>query len=223
MAQRIRIVTGGILHETNSFTPLPTSYADFVHSRDRTRYADESGVLAPLDTLDLVPTLVASAGPGGIVERDAYEQLKADILTGIAQALPVDGILLDLHGAMEVAEIGDGETDLIRAVRALVGDQLLIAVSLDLHGNISPALVASANILTAYRTAPHRDAPTTRRRALQLLADAITQRQHPVAAMVKLPLVLPGEAAVTDVSHRIRSTLNCPPLPSNPDCSMRQS
>ncbi len=199
MAQPIRIVIGGILHETNSFTPLPTRYADFELSRDLGRYADEAGSMAPLNTLDLVATLVASAGPGGIVQRSAYEQLKAEILSGIAQALPADGVLLDLHGAMEVEEIGDGETDLMRAVRALVGENILIAVSLDLHGNISPELVDSANILTAYRTAPHRDAPATRRRALLLLADAIAQGQRPCAAMVKLPLVLPGEAAVTDV------------------------
>ncbi|HMP43288.1 MAG TPA: M81 family metallopeptidase, partial [Roseiflexaceae bacterium] len=73
------------------------------------------------------------------------------------------------------------------------------AVSLDLHGNISPELVAQAQILTAYRTAPHRDGRATRRRALQLLAQAIERGSRPVAAIVKLPLVLVGEAAVTDV------------------------
>jgi microcystin degradation protein MlrC len=199
MDRPLRIITGGIMHETNSFTPLPTAYDDFVISRDLERYADDSGQLAPLDTIDLIPTLVASAQPGGIVQRAAYERLKAEILAGIAAALPVDGLLLDLHGAMEVEGIGDGETDLIQAVRALVGDQLLIAVSLDLHGNISPELVASANILTAYRTAPHRDMRATRRRAIGLLHAAISSGTRPVAAMVKLPLVLPGEAAVTDV------------------------
>lgn len=199
MDRPLRIITGGIMHETNSFTPLPTRYDDFAISRDLERYDDDSGQRAPLDTIDLIPTLVASAQPGGIVERAAYERLKAEILAGVAAALPVDGVLLDLHGAMEVEGIGDGETDLIRAVRALVGDQLLVALSLDLHGNISPELVASANILTAYRTAPHRDMRATRRRAIELLRAAILSGARPVAAMRKLPLVLPGEAAVTDV------------------------
>jgi microcystin degradation protein MlrC len=89
--------------------------------------------------------------------------------------------------------------NLIQAVRELVGDDMVIAVSLDLHGNISPELVARADILTAYRTAPHRDTAATRLRALKLLTGALERGQRPAAAMVKLPLVLAGEAAVTDV------------------------
>jgi microcystin degradation protein MlrC len=147
----------------------------------------------------LVPTFVANADPGGLVQRETYERLKAELLAELAAALPADGVLLDLHGAMEIEGIGDGESDLIGAVRELVGDAMLIAVSLDLHGNISPELVARADILTAYRTAPHRDAAATRRRALELLVGALERGQRPAAAMVKLPLVLAGEAAVTDV------------------------
>ncbi|HET9224313.1 MAG TPA: M81 family metallopeptidase [Roseiflexaceae bacterium] len=199
MSQRLRIITGGIHHETNSFTPLPTSYDDFEIDRGLERYADDAGALAPLDTIELVPTFVAGAFPGGLVQRGAYERLKAGLLAELAAALPADGLLLDLHGAMEVDGIGDGESDLIEAVRKLVGDDLPIAVSLDLHGNISPTLVARANILTAYRTAPHRDQRATRRRALELLAQALLSGQRPVTAMVKLPLILAGEAAVTDV------------------------
>ncbi len=199
MARPLRILAGGIMHETNSFTPIPTTYADFIFSRGLERYADSAGALAPLDAVELVPTFVASALPGGLVERASYERLKAELLAELAAALPADGLLLDLHGAMEVEEIGDGETDLLRAARALVGDDMPIAVSLDLHGNISPELVAGAGILTAYRTAPHRDDRETRRRALQLLAGALERGTRPAAAMVKLPLLLPGEAAVTDV------------------------
>jgi microcystin degradation protein MlrC len=199
MPRPLRIVTGGIHHETNSFTPLPTTYGDFEIDRGLERYADDAGALAPLDTLDLVTTFVAGALPGGLVQRVAYERLKAELLAELAAALLADGVLLDLHGAMEVEGIGDGESDLIQAVRPLVGDELLIAVSLDLHGNISPTLVAQANILTAYRTAPHRDQRSTRRRAIELLAQALRSGQRPVAAMVKLPLILSGEAAVTHV------------------------
>lgn len=199
MPRPLRIIAGGIMHETNSFTPVATTYEHFTFSRGLERYADDAGALAPLDAIDLVPTFVASALPGGLVERAAYERLRSELLAELAAALPADGLLLDLHGAMEVAGAGDGETDLLLAVRGLVGDSLPIAVSLDLHGNISPALVAGASILTAYRTAPHRDERATRRRALQLLVQALSQGLRPAAAMVKLPLLLPGEAAVTDV------------------------
>jgi microcystin degradation protein MlrC len=199
MASRpIRIITGGIHHETNSFSPHPTTLDDFVLDRGVERYADDTGALEPLDRIDLVPTFVAGAQPGGLVQRAAYERLKAGLLDELAAALPADGLLLDLHGAMEVEGVGDGESDLIGAVRGLVGEAMPIAVSLDLHGNISPALVAHAQILTAYRTAPHRDGRETRRRGLGLLARAIETGAWPAAAMVKLPLLLPGEAAVTD-------------------------
>jgi microcystin degradation protein MlrC len=198
VAHPFRIIAGGISHETNSFTPLPTRYADFAVQRGSARYRDEHGALAPFDAIDLLPTFVASASPGGLVERAAYERLKAELLAEIAAALPADALLLDLHGAMDVEGIGDGETDLIGAVRALCGGDMLIGVSLDLHGNISPELVARADLLTAYRTAPHRDAPATRRRALGLLLGALQRGARPVTAMVKLPLLLPGEAAVTD-------------------------
>jgi microcystin degradation protein MlrC len=198
MARSLRILAGGIMHETNSFTPAATTYDHFRFSRGPERYTDDAGSLAPLDAIDLVPTFVAGALPGGLVERTAYERLKAELLAELTAALPADGLLLDLHGAMEVEGIGDGETDLLHAVRSLVGEKMPIAVSLDLHGNISPELVAGAGILTAYRTAPHRDERATRRRALQLLVQALKEGLRPVSAMVKLPLLLPGEAAVTD-------------------------
>ncbi|HMP42766.1 MAG TPA: M81 family metallopeptidase, partial [Roseiflexaceae bacterium] len=119
MPQPIRIITGGIHHETNSFTPIPTVYADFVLDRSIERYHDDTGILAPLDSIDLVATVVANAQPGGLVQRTAYQRLKAELLAAIAAALPADALLLDLHGAMEVEGIGDGETDLINAVREL--------------------------------------------------------------------------------------------------------
>ncbi len=198
MSEQLRIIVGGIMHETNSFTPLPTTYERFAIYRGNDRYVDRDGALAPFDTIDLVTTFVADARPGGLVERKTFERLKNELLDEIKAALPADGLLLDLHGAMEVEQIGDGESDLIAAIRALVGDDMVIALSLDLHGNISPALIAQANILTAYRSAPHRDERETRRRALGLLVDALQKGQRPVAAMVKLPLQLAGEVAVTD-------------------------
>ena len=112
MDQLLRVVAGGIHHESNSFTPLPTSYTDFRFDRGADRYADDAGMLAPFDALDLVPTFVASAGPGGLVQRATYERLKAELLAELATALPTDGVLLDLHGAMEVEGMGDGESDL---------------------------------------------------------------------------------------------------------------
>src|SRR6266508_89647 len=135
----MRIAVGGIGHETNTFSSLTTGLEQF-HCRrgeeiiqgalwDRTR---SQGV-------ELLPTLMAGASPHGMVTRDAYRPLKEELLEHLQRALPVDGVYLSLHGAMEVEEIGDGESDLVSAIREQVGDAVPISVSLDLHGNIAPA------------------------------------------------------------------------------------
>ena len=149
--------------------------------------------------MELVPTLVTHAGPGGLVERAAYLALKRELIEGLRAALPVDGIYLALHGAMEVDGIDKAEADLLRTVREIVGPRVPIAASLDLHANVTPAMVELADVFTAYRTAPHRDALQTRQRAYALLLRCLREGLHPVSVLIKPPLVLPGEKAITDV------------------------
>ncbi len=195
----MRIAIGGFGHETNTFSPFHTEYDDFVFERGPALLAPFLGESGPAGDVELLPTFVAHARPGGLVRKTAYQRIKEELLRGLQATLPVAGVYLDLHGAMEVEEIGDGEGDLVSAVRALVGEQALIAVSLDLHGNVSPTLVQRANILTALRTAPHRDREGTCRRALALLVRALGERWRPVSVLVKPPLLLAGESAMTDV------------------------
>lgn len=194
----MRIAVGGIGHETNTFSTLRTEYSDF-----RIRRGDEclqTDAWAPLKGLaELAPCLIAGATPNGLVSRDAYDRLKQELLERLKGALPFDGLFLQLHGAMHVEEIGDGETDLLRDIRSLVGPDLPIAAALDLHGNLSHDFVSSVNILTALRTAPHIDGPETLQRAFRHLVRAIEDGRRPVTAMVKLPLLLPGEYAVTAI------------------------
>jgi len=191
----MRIAIGGISHETNTFSTLHTRLEDFRIQRGREVLAD---VIKPFHGITFTPTLFAYATPGGLIEKRAYLTLRDELLAYLEQALPLDGIYLSLHGAMEVEGIGDGESDLLLAIRSLVGDEVPIAVSLDLHGNIAPDLVKMADILTAYRTAPHRDHIETCRRALRLLVRCIQGGTRPVKAFVKIPIIIPGEFAVTD-------------------------
>ena len=195
----MRIAVGGIRHETNTFSPLRTGADDFVVWREAEIMRDPlwQSVLSP-DSV-LVPTLMAEAAPHGLVQRATYQHLKEELLARLQAALPVDGIYLDLHGAMKIDGIGDGESDLVGAIRACVGPTALIAASLDLHANVAPAVLAGADILTAYRTAPHRDREATRQRALAHLVHGLSAGIRPVAVLIKLPLLLPGEFAVTDV------------------------
>jgi microcystin degradation protein MlrC len=193
----MRIAVGGIRHETNTFAPIFTEYDDFSISRGQDILADRPGYPWQAEGVTLLPTFVASAMPNGWVRKAAYDRLKTELLAGLQTTLPLDGLYLDLHGAMEVEEVGDAEGDLAQAVRQLVGRDVLISVSLDLHGNISPTLVEQANILTAFRTAPHRDAEETRRRALSLLIRALEANLKPVSVLIKPPILLAGESAVT--------------------------
>jgi microcystin degradation protein MlrC len=198
MTDQLRIAVGGISQETNTFSPLWTELEDFTVLRGDALLNDALDLSAVPGDVTLLPTVSASAQPGGIVRKTAFLHFKQAILEAIAALLPVDGIYLELHGAMEVEAIGSGEADLVAAVREVVGDRVLISVSLDLHGNVSARLVDNANLLTAYRTAPHRDGAATRQRALNLLLHALREDLRPVPALVKVPLLLAGEVAVTD-------------------------
>jgi microcystin degradation protein MlrC len=149
--------------------------------------------------IELLPTLSAEATPNGLIEQETYQALRDELLERLRAVLPVDGVYLYLHGAMELEGIGDGERDLVAAVRACVGPDVLISASLDLHGNIAPDLVEQVDILTAFRTAPHRDVDVTRRRALLHLEHCIRTGMRPQAALIKVPLLLPGEFAITEI------------------------
>lgn len=195
----MRIAVGGIGHETNSFSTLWTGLDDFFVRRGEEIGRDPFWDEYRRDGIELVPTLFASAAPHGLVRKEAYLTLREELLSRLEAALPVDGVYLGLHGAMEVEAIGDGESDLAAAVRARVGPAVPIVASLDLHGNIAPALVETIDVLTALRTAPHRDGRQTRHRALRHLIRCAREGLRPASAMVKLPLILPGEYAVTEV------------------------
>jgi microcystin degradation protein MlrC len=123
--------------------------------------------------------------------------MKTEILQRLADADRLDAICIVLHGAMVVDGVECAETDLLNSIRKIVGDEIPIAASLDLHGNISGKLADSANILTAYRTAPHTDRIQTERKAAQLLVKAVMRKLKPQSQIVRPPVLLPGELVVT--------------------------
>jgi len=189
----MRIAFGGIAHETNTFSTLRTDLPDFTVLRGE--QIAEAGYVAP--GAETVPTLVATASPGALVARRAYEGLRDELLARLEQALPVDGMYLRLHGAMEVGGIGNGERDLVRSVRKVLGPEVPMSAYLDLHGNLAPELAEHVNVLTALRTAPHVDGESVFTRAVSHLLRSVREGLRPVSALVKVPLLLPGEFAVT--------------------------
>ena len=201
----MRIFVGGIMHETNSFNPIPTRVDDFVIARGDD-LLDDPGVAPHCGgDVDIVSGFLADAIPSGPIEGETYQYFKGSLLRAIEEAGALDGICLFLHGAMLIEDIDDGEVDLLRSVRNLVGDEILISVSLDLHGNIAAEIAGLANICTAYRTAPHVDMEDTRGRAVALLIDSIRRSLSPRVVVQKIPVMIAGDPAIT--SEKPASTL----------------
>jgi microcystin degradation protein MlrC len=181
----VRIAVGGFQHETNTFAPLKATWEMFEEadgwpglSRGHDLLPAIDGVHLPITGAveylrqaghEIVPLLWCSATPSAHVTTDAFERIAAMMLEDIASAGHLDGIFLDLHGAMVAEHLDDGEGELLRRVRGLVGDGLPISVSLDLHANISEEMVALADVMDAFRTYPHVDMGETGARAARHL------------------------------------------------------
>jgi microcystin degradation protein MlrC len=199
----MRIAIAGITNESLGASPLMTRLQDFRVLRGEAVLQEgpfHLGALAEHLQIEAVPILTAThLAPGGTVELSAYLQLRDEILAGLSAAGPLDGICLMLHGAMLVEHIWSGEADLVREIRALVGNDVYIAARFDLHANVSEDFANRTDLWTAFRTAPHRDAVETTERALSLLAGALRRGKRPRPAFVRVPLLLQGEKATTDV------------------------
>ena len=158
-------------------------------------------LLARYDTyrseVDWLPLVHARALPDGAVERDFYESIKQELLTGLRESLPLGGVFLDIHGAMTVVGMTDAEGDLASAVRGVVGPDALISASMDPHGNMSRQLIAALNLATSHRRSPHEDAALTKQRAVANLVACLDQGVRPRKAWVRVPVLLPGEKAST--------------------------
>ncbi|CAM4038230.1 M81 family metallopeptidase [Kibdelosporangium persicum] len=195
----MRIGITGIGIESSTFSPHRTGLADF----RVTRGADLLGRYtwtedASLD-VEWVPLLHAVSLPGGAVLADVYTGLKTEILDRIREAGPLDGLLLDIHGAMSVVGMLDAEADLAKAVRDAVGPDVLISAAMDLHGNVSYDFVRNLDLVTCYRMAPHEDAWQTKERAARNLVARLREGGKPHLAWVQIPVLLPGEKTSTRI------------------------
>ncbi|MCD0503717.1 M81 family metallopeptidase [Bordetella petrii] len=201
----MRIGIGGFQHETNTFAPSRATWEEFADKGggwpklvsgpamfDAVAGANipVAGFIDALREHTLIPTTWAAASPSGHVTRDAYERISGMILDGLSAALPLDGVYLDLHGAMVAEHLDDGEGELLRRVRALVGPSIPIVASLDLHANVTRAMVAHADSLVCYRTYPHIDMADTGLRAAQLLDRRLHGMPRPYVALRSIPYLI---------------------------------
>ncbi len=195
----MKIAIGGIATESCTFSRLPTRLEDFRMTR---QHDPDFHVLYPFlssyPDIQFAGAVTAKALPGGPVEPTAYNSIKAEMLKHLRNQGPLDGVYLDMHGAMNVADRDDAEGDWMEAIREAVGWDCLIAASYDLHGNVSERIMAHLDIITGYRTAPHIDYLQTRERAMSLLVRCLDEGIHPRKAFVKIPAGLPGEKTSTE-------------------------
>jgi microcystin degradation protein MlrC len=204
-----RIAIGGFLHESHSFAPRPTSYADFVHPAGfppltegaplldavRGTSVPAAGALAIAEAAgaSIVPLAWCFANPAGPVQDEAFERIAALICASLSRALdeaPLAGVYLDLHGAAVVDSFPDAEGELLRRVRAIVGETPL-TISLDPHCNLTQQMVALADVVVPFRTYPHVDMKEAGAQAMRLLLQRIDRGRPWARAFRQLEFWLP--------------------------------
>ena len=177
-----KIAVAGFQHETNTFAPQPTTFKIFEErgawpelTRGESLIKRFLGLNLPISGFisacnhKVEPILWAAAEPGGFVDNDAFDLITNEIVEGIIESKP-DAVYLDLHGAMVTRKYDDGEAEILRRIREAAGYDLPLAVSLDLHGNLSKSFLDLADLVTIYRTYPHVDLSETGARAADLLS-----------------------------------------------------
>jgi microcystin degradation protein MlrC len=198
----MKFLVARLNHETNTFSPVRTPLAAFEPRHDAEALADQREARTAMGAFirlieahpgsTLITPLSATANPSGTVTADAYAALANGIIE--AATPDVDAILLDLHGAMVAEHVPDGEGELLRRLRARL-PQVPIAVALDLHGNVTQAMVEHADLIVGFKTYPHIDMAETGEHAGRLLMDWLAGTTRPVMRWRQLPLL----------SHTLRS------------------
>jgi microcystin degradation protein MlrC len=195
-----RVLTLGIRNESNTFSTLPTHESDFNILRGEEVLKDQLWAEeGQKRNITFIPTVHAYAWPGGVVQKKAFDKYKEEILNQIKKAGSLDGIYMDMHGALHVEGYEDAQATLIKKIREITGNDVLITGSFDLHGNLSNDFLKHINLVTGYRTAPHRDGAETKARAITLLADALEKNLDPYIECVTIPILVPGEMSITEV------------------------
>jgi microcystin degradation protein MlrC len=206
----VRFFVAMFSHETNTFSTIPTDRRQF-ETHDF-RYGGEiletfrgtgtclGGMIdaAAARGATLLPSVAASASPAGPVTREVFAEVRDRLVADVAAAAGrLDGVLLDLHGAMVPEGGEDGEGDLLAAVRQAVGPRLPIAVTLDFHANVSDAMVRHATLLHGYKTYPHVDMAERGREATERLLEVAAGRLRPAVAFRRPPLLPPLAGQLT--------------------------
>ena len=199
-----KIAIAGLGIESSTFSPALTHEEAFhakIGDSILVRYPFMGADSSLRQRAEWIPTLVGKSLPGGTVTREAYESLVRKMLDLLEANKPYDGLFFDIHGAMSVVGMDDPEGDLIKRIREVVGTDVLISTSMDLHGNVSERLAQHTDLITCYRMAPHEDAIESKKRAVENLVNRLEngKGKPKYKAWIPVPILLPGEKTSTRV------------------------
>jgi microcystin degradation protein MlrC len=247
----VRVATGGISHETSTFTLVETNLDSF-HQRGYQRGAEiietYRGTNSPIGGFidgaekhgfELVPTAFAEAQPSAPTPRDIFDEILNDLLSGVADAGELDGVLLDLHGSMVVGNLGkadgidDPEGHIMAAIRDIVGPNTPILAQLDIHSNVSARMIEVADVLIGRESYPEVDMADRGRECADVLMRIHEEGIKPTMALHQIPMIWgmnqvtahsPMKEAIEEL-HRIEaepgvicgSIATCYPLSDVPD------
>lgn len=202
MKKKILIVQ--FRHETNVFAPTKADKQAFENVRfvvGEQLFSGQRGigtevgaflkVLECRDDVELIPTVGLYATPSGPVTRDVYDFVLDEVAKAINQNAPIDAVLIDSHGAMVAEGHHDGEGDLYEMIRQMVGKDVPIIASMDLHANVTEKMATCANALVCYECYPHTDNYETGLNAAYMMADTLDGKLDPVMAYRRIPFLLP--------------------------------
>jgi microcystin degradation protein MlrC len=213
MFQKKRIALLGLMLESNSFAPVTTRddflsrlYVAGVEMAEELR-ADDSKIPAEMHsfcaTMDIsaeweaVPILIGLVEAGGPLDHEFFVQTLADMKGRLESAAPLDGVYICNHGAMITTSSRDPDAEMFEMIRSVVGKDIPIVATLDLHGNVSDRMVAAVNMLVAYQTNPHVDMVARGREAALAMCDMLTGLR-PTAAIIRLPICPPTVTLLTE-------------------------
>lgn len=162
------------------------------------RFAERLGADTVAD-VDWVPIMRAAGQSGGPIDPVMYDAFVEEILSGLADNAPYDGVYLDMHGAMHVLGRENAEELFVGQVREIVGPDAVVAMSMDPHGNLSRELATQVDLAAAHRFSPHTDAAATVERTVLHLLATVRAGAKPLKAWVRVPVLLPGERSGTFV------------------------
>ncbi len=214
-----RILVGGIWHETNTFSPLPTDLDAF----RRFQFLAGTALLAELagtnteiggmvdaagTDIELVPSVHAGAIPSGLVTRAALDAIVDRLCTDARESGPIDGILLALHGAMVAEGIDEADAYVAQQLRDCVGPKIPIVATFDSHANMTMALVDAVDVLVGYDTLPHVDMGDRGREAVAIMRRLLVTGERPAKAFCKIPLLsVPQKQATIEAPMQLVSEL----------------